>query len=197
MSSFWPPAFSSFHSRPSWPSGTVHCCTAYLKQEACRKKSGALRFTHVTADKKHAGSSSPARRPGRTARATPTTISTRPAGGSSSRPTTGAAPATKSRPTPAKLDWQPPAGPRQLVWHVLPDSLDKVPCDPAWRHDTDYYCGQPYRYVTVAHGLPCGVHELTLIPIPDPNPTRGFTIVGVDVPRPPLARDAPPRTTER
>ena len=32
--------------------------------------------------------------------------------------------------------------------------------------------GQPYEYVTVADGLPCGVHELTLIPIPDPNPTR-------------------------
>ena len=94
-------------------------------------------------------------------------------------------------------EMKPFATPPQIVWHILPDSLDEVPEGRGWQKDSDYYVGQPYEYVTVADGLPCGVHELTLIPIPDPNPTRAFTLVGVDVHRPPLARDAPERTTER
>ena len=94
-------------------------------------------------------------------------------------------------------EMKPFANPPQIVWHILPDSLDEVPEGRGWQKEPDYYVGQPYEYVTVADGLPCGVHELTLIPIPDPNPTRAFTIVGVDVHRPPLARDAPERTTER
>lgn len=90
---------------------------------------------------------------------------------------------------PDKLDWQPLPEPKQLVWHILPDSLDTVPCDPTWRPDTDYYCGQPYTYVTVADGLRCGPHELTLKPMPVQDPSQPFVISGVDIHRPPLARD--------
>ena len=41
-----------------------------------------------------------------------------------------------------------------------------------WVQDTDYYSGWPYDYVTVADGLPGGIHELTVTPVPDPNPHR-------------------------
>jgi hypothetical protein len=92
--------------------------------------------------------------------------------------------AGKPAPEMKALGWQ-----SQIVWHILPDGLDEVPHGPGWREASDYYSGQPYDYVTVADGLPCGVHELTLIPIPDPNPNCAFTIVGVDAHRPPLARD--------
>jgi hypothetical protein len=50
--------------------------------------------------------------------------------------------------------------------------------------------GQAYDYLTVADGLPLGVHELTLVPIPDANPNNAFLFLGVDIHRPPLARDA-------
>jgi hypothetical protein len=82
----------------------------------------------------------------------------------------------------------------QLVWHILPDGVDTVPPGPGWVEATDYYSGQPYHYVTVADGLPCGIHELTLIPVPDPNPNKRFEISGVEVHRPPLARDASGQT---
>jgi hypothetical protein len=49
----------------------------------------------------------------------------------------------------------------------------------------------PYRYVTIADGLPCGVHELTLIPMDKPNPPwNAFVLSGIEIHRPPLARDA-------
>ena len=82
----------------------------------------------------------------------------------------------------------------QVVWHILPDGRDEVPHGPGWAQAPDYYSGQPYDYVTVADGLPCGIHELTVTPIPDPNVQRAFSVVGVDVHLPPLARDAAERT---
>ena len=79
----------------------------------------------------------------------------------------------------------------QVVWHILPDGRDEVPHGPGWwGPQTDHYSGQPYDYVTVADGLPCGIHELTVIPVPDPNVQRAFSVVGVDIHLPPLARDA-------
>ena len=49
---------------------------------------------------------------------------------------------------------------------------------------------QPWeRAVTIADGLPCGLHELTLAPVQDRDPSRMFVISGVEVHRPPLARD--------
>jgi hypothetical protein len=99
--------------------------------------------------------------------------------------------AGKPAPEMKALGWQ-----SQIVWHILPDGLDEVPHGPGWREAADYYSGQPYDYLTVADGLPCGVHELTLIPIPDPNANRAFTIVGVDAHCPPLARDVAQRTVK-
>jgi len=92
-------------------------------------------------------------------------------------------------PAEAPPDMKPFEKPPQIVWHILPTGLDVVPYGPGWAEAIDYYSGQPYHYVTVADGLPYGVHELTLIPIPDSNPHQAFTIVGVDVHLPPLARD--------
>ena len=77
----------------------------------------------------------------------------------------------------------------QLVWHVVPDSMDTVYGDPTWRADTDYYCGQPYTYVMIADGLSCGPHELTLTPLGE-KATEPFVIMGIDVHRPPMARRA-------
>ena len=85
--------------------------------------------------------------------------------------------------------------PVNYVWDILPDGMDTVPLGSGWVKETDYYCGIPYDYVTVADGLPCGDHELTLIPVPDTNPNKVFRISGVDVHRPPLARDASKWTT--
>jgi hypothetical protein len=47
----------------------------------------------------------------------------------------------------------------------------------------------PYTYVTIADGLPCGPHELTLTPL-DEKPNSPFVIMGIDVHRPPMARNA-------
>ena len=76
----------------------------------------------------------------------------------------------------------------QLVWHVMPDSMDTVHGDPTWRESKDYYVGQPYTCVTIADGLPCGPHELTLTPLGE-KPNEPFLIMGIDVHRPPMARD--------
>jgi hypothetical protein len=85
---------------------------------------------------------------------------------------------------------EPFVKPVQVVWHILPDFLDVVPPKDVWTKDTDYYSGMPYDYITVADGLPCGVHELTLSPLPDAKkPGMPFVISGVEVHRPPLARD--------
>ena len=79
----------------------------------------------------------------------------------------------------------------QVVWHILPDGHDEVPHGPGWwGQQTDRYSGPPYHYATVADGLPCGIHERTVIPVPDPNVQRAFSVVGVDIHLPPLARDA-------
>ena len=81
----------------------------------------------------------------------------------------------------------------QTVWHILPDGIDVLAAKDVWAKDTDYYSGQPYDYVTVADGLPCGVHELTLSPLPNER-NHPFTIAGVEVHRPPLARDVSEQT---
>jgi hypothetical protein len=81
----------------------------------------------------------------------------------------------------------------QTVWHIVPDGIDVLAPKDAWAKDTDYYSGQPYDYVTVADGLPCGVHELTLSPLPNEK-NHPFTISGIEVHRPPLARDVSERT---
>ena len=104
---------------------------------------------------------------------------------------TAVQPVTDKEPPPVM---QPFPTPPQIVWHILPDGCDVVPCGPGWVQDTDYYSGWPYDYVTVADGLPCGIHELTVTPVPDPNPHRAFIISGVDVHRPPLARDVSEHT---
>jgi len=84
--------------------------------------------------------------------------------------------------------------PPQIVWQILPDGCDTVPPGPGWIQAPDWYSGIQYDYVTVADGLPCGIHTLTLVPVPDPNPNNAFLITGVDVHLPPLARDAVERT---
>ena len=75
----------------------------------------------------------------------------------------------------------------QLVWHVMPDSMDTVYGDPTWRANADYYVGMPYSYVTIADGLPCGAHELTLTPLGE-KANEPFVIMGIDVHRPPMAQ---------
>ncbi len=85
---------------------------------------------------------------------------------------------------------QPFAKPVQIVWHIFPDGLDTIAAKNVWIKDADYYSGMPYDYVTVADGLPCGVHELTLLPLSDEKNTNlPFVISGVEAHRPPLARD--------
>lgn len=106
--------------------------------------------------------------------------------------TTAVKPVDEKGPQP---DMQPFAKPVQMVWHILPDGLDTIAARNAWIKDTDYYSGMPYEYVTVADGLPCGVHELTLSPLPDEKiPNLPFVISGVEAHRPPLARDVSERT---
>ena len=80
--------------------------------------------------------------------------------------------------------------PLQIVWHIVPDGRDTVLCDPDLPPGNDWYSGMPYSYVTIADGLPCGTHELTLTPLGDIGPHNSFLISGVEVHRPPLARDA-------
>jgi hypothetical protein len=79
--------------------------------------------------------------------------------------------------------------PVQYTWHIVQDGMDTIPLGPGGV-STDHYMGQAYDYLTVADGLPLGVHELTLVPIPDANPNNAFLFLGVDIHRPPLARDA-------
>ena len=91
-----------------------------------------------------------------------------------SQPTLAAAPADKQA---------------QLVWHVLPDSMDTVQCPPMPTEKIEWY-SRPCAYVTIFDGLPCGLHELTLTP-------RGgapLGVLGLDVHRPPMARDAQENT---
>ena len=92
------------------------------------------------------------------------------------------------KPTTEPQVLQPLAQQAQLVWHVVPDSMDTVYGDPTWRESKDYYVGQPYTYVTIADGLPCGLHELTLTPLGE-KANEPFVIMGIDVHRPPMARD--------
>ncbi len=150
----------------------------------------ALSFTHVTADKKHARFKLSGSKTGPDGEGDTDHDFSSASGRIFIAADDWGRPSEKVPPDPlANLDWQPLAEPRQLVWHVLPDSLDTVHCDPTWRPDTDYYCGQPYRYVTIADGLPCGPHELTLMPL-DGDPDKPFVIMGIDIHRSPLARDA-------
>ena len=70
--------------------------------------------------------------------------------------------------------YEPGAGPpASLTWEIVRDSLDEVHGSPDAR---------PYAYVTVADGLPCTEHELTLIPLGD----GPFAILGVDAFKPPM-----------
>lgn len=89
---------------------------------------------------------------------------------------------------------EPLKRPLQVVWHIVPDGRDTVWCDPALPPNNDWYSGMPYSYVTIADGLPCGPHELTLTPLGDANPHNVFVISGVEVHRPPLGRDASENT---
>jgi hypothetical protein len=71
--------------------------------------------------------------------------------------------------------WEPRGlPPVPLTWQIVRDSLDEV-------HGSSQ--ARPYTYVTVADGLPCVEHELTLIPLGD----APFRIQGVDVFKPPMA----------
>jgi hypothetical protein len=91
--------------------------------------------------------------------------------------------------------------PYGFVWHILPDSMDTVFCRterdakhggmiiPDFPKQVDWCGGMPYDYVTIADGLPCAVHELTLTPVEMPGPNNQFIISGIEVHRPPLARD--------
>jgi hypothetical protein len=72
----------------------------------------------------------------------------------------------------------------QLVWHIFPDSMDTVQCPPLPPEKLEWY-SRPCAYVTIFDGLPYGPHELTLTP-------RGLAplgILGLDVHRPPMARE--------
>jgi hypothetical protein len=95
-----------------------------------------------------------------------------------------------------EIVFKPLEKPRQVVWHILPDFLETVPEGRVWPGNYDYYYGQQVHYVTVADGLPCGNHELTLIPIPAANPKEAFSISAIDIHRPPFARDASDWTTQ-
>ena len=87
-------------------------------------------------------------------------------------------------------DMQPFAKPAQMVWYIFPNGLDAIAASNGWTKDTDYYSGMPYDYVTVADGLPCGVHELSLSPLLDEKrPDLPFVITGIEIHRPPMARD--------
>ena len=75
----------------------------------------------------------------------------------------------------------------QIRWHVTPRFKDEVigikaRKDEAWMP----WYNHPYRYITIADGLPPGEHELTLLPVEPDNPNHWFAISGVDVHRPPL-----------
>ncbi len=71
--------------------------------------------------------------------------------------------------------WEPRGlPPVPLTWEIVRDSLDEAHGSPQAR---------PYTYVTVADGLPCVEHELTLIPLGD----GPFRIHGIDVFKPPMA----------
>ena len=96
-------------------------------------------------------------------------------------------PADPTKPAPAALE--PLKTPFEMVWHIVPDSLDTIAPKNVWAKDRDYYSGMPYDYVTVADGLPCGIHELTLIPMEVAAPNNKFIISGIEAHRPPLARD--------
>lgn len=101
----------------------------------------------------------------------------------------------RSNPTAAPGVLEPLKKPLQVVWHIVPDGRDTVYCEPNLPPNNDWYSGMPYSYVTIADGLPCGLHELTLTPLGDPSPLSSFVISGVEVHRPPLARDASECTT--
>jgi len=60
-----------------------------------------------------------------------------------------------------------------LEWDVVPDFLDEVKGDPSVKL---------FRYITVADGLPCGEHELAIIPTGDGL----FSINSIEIHCPPL-----------
>ena len=61
-----------------------------------------------------------------------------------------------------------------LAWEIVPDFIDVVQGSAA----------TPYKYVTVADGLPNGKHELTIVPVGGSR----FLISAVEIHRPPLGR---------
>ena len=155
-----------------------------------REETWAISFTHVTADKKHARFKLSGSKTGPDGEGDTDHDFTSASGRIFIAADDWCRQSEKVSPdTPVKLDWQPLSESRQLVWHVLLAGMDTVYGDPAWRPDTDYYCGQPYTYVTIADGLPCGPHELTLTPLGEPA-NAAFIIMGIDVHRPPMARSA-------
>jgi hypothetical protein len=86
---------------------------------------------------------------------------------------------------PATDDWR-------IRWHVASLFGDEVAGimpekGEAWMPWYDH----PYRYITIADGLPPGEHELTLLPVKPENPNHWFAITGVDVHRPPLWDESP------
>ncbi len=84
-------------------------------------------------------------------------------------------------------EWQEPKDDVGLHWSVRSDYGDLVSGVPLRRGERagDRY-SVPYRYITIADGLPPGEHELTLEPLPQQHPFGAFAIEAVEVHRPPL-----------
>jgi hypothetical protein len=72
------------------------------------------------------------------------------------------------------------SGPAVLAWSIRPDYRDEVRGTDAQSPDGNSI---PFTYVTVADGLPCGRHELTVIPLDG----QVFAITAVEVHKPPMA----------
>jgi len=91
------------------------------------------------------------------------------------------------------LDWRrekseadPADGNLKLIWWVTPLGTDEVHCRPAAGYAL--WDDMPKQYVNVIDRLPCGEHELTLIPLGD----GPFALDSIEVHRPPLSRGTQP-----
>ena len=121
------PVFSAdrLEAYPTFHVPTVYCCAASGQERPGGDR--ALRFTHVTADKKHARFKLSGSKTGPDGEGDTDHEFNSASGRIFIAAHDWGRPSEKVPPDPpAKLDWQPLAEPRQLVWHVLPDSLDMV-----------------------------------------------------------------------